>query len=170
MPPLEPAPYLRKAFNLAKPVKRACLFASALGVYELRLNGQPVDTDVLSPGWTDYHKRVHYFGYDVTRQLQRGENALGAILGDGWYAGYLAFTGKRHYYGEHPRLIAPDASSNIETAPKKPSAPMRPGKPATGPIREDDLLMGCVYDARKEMRRLGYTRLQRHAWRPAHGR
>ncbi len=52
------------------------------------------------PGWTDYHRRVHYLGYDMTKQLKSGQNVVGAILGDGWYAGYLAFTGRRHYYGD----------------------------------------------------------------------
>ena len=103
---MEPAPFFRKSFVVGKSVQRAIVFASALGVYDLRLNGKSVDSDVLSPGWTDYSKRVHYIGYDVTKQLKKGENALGAILGDGWYAGYLAFTGKRHYYGDKTRFIA----------------------------------------------------------------
>src|SRR5262249_15184060 len=62
--PIDPAPLLRKTFAITQRVKRATLYASALGVYSLRLNGKPVDSDVLSPGWTDYKKRVHYFGYD----------------------------------------------------------------------------------------------------------
>lgn len=147
---MEPAPFFRKAFTVAKPVKRAMLYASALGVYELRLNGQPVDTDVLSPGWTDYRKRVHYFGYDVTAQLRQGENAVGAILGDGWYAGYLAFSGRRHYYGDKTRLLV---QMQVEYADgsKDIIATDETWKAATGPIRENDLLMGCVYDARREM-------------------
>jgi len=147
---MEPAPFFRKAFSLAQPVKRAVLFASALGVYELHLNGKPVDTDVLSPGWTDYHKRVHYIGYDVTKQLKRGENVLGAILGDGWYAGYLAFTGRRHYYGENTRFLA-QLEVEFKDGTKQIIETDGTWKAATGPILEDDLLMGCVYDARKEI-------------------
>ena len=145
-----PATYLRKTFTVGKPVKRAMIYASALGVYELHLNGQTPDRDVLSPGWTDYRKRVHYFGYDVTSQIRQGQNAIGAILGDGWYAGYLAFTGKRHYYGDNPRFIAhirleyQDGTSEIIGTDSS-------WKAAYGPIREGDLLMGCVYDARLEM-------------------
>ncbi len=147
---MEPAPLFRKSFTIGKPVKRAMVFASALGVYELHLNGKPTDTDVLSPGWTDYHKRVHYLGYDVTKQLRQGENVLGAILGDGWYAGYLAFTGKRHYYGDQTRLIA---QMQIEYADGTKEVIGTDGswKAAMGPIRQGDLLMGCIYDARKEM-------------------
>jgi len=149
-PKVSPASYLRKAFTIEKPVKRAVVFASALGVYELHINGQTADRDVLSPGWTDYRKRVHYFGYDVTSKIRRGENVLGAILGDGWYAGYLAFTGKRNYYGEKTRFIAQlhieyqDGSAEIVGTDSS-------WKASYGPIREGDLLMGCVYDARLEM-------------------
>lgn len=147
---MEPAPLFRKAFSIAKPVKRAMAFASALGLYELRLNGKPVGNDVLSPGWSDYRKRVHYFGYDITRQLKKGENVVGAVLGDGWYAGYLAFTGKRHYYGENTRLLV---QMQIEYQDGTTEVIGTDGswRATTGPVREGDMLMGCVYDARKEI-------------------
>ena len=148
---MEPAPFFRKSFVVGKPVKRATVFASALGVYDLRLNGKPVDSDVLSPGWTDYSKRVHYLGYDVTKQLKKGENALGAILGDGWFSGYLAFTGKRHYYGDKTRFIAQMQIEYADGA-KEIIGTDETWKAAAGPVLEGDLLMGCVYDARKEMR------------------
>ncbi|MCS7089716.1 MAG: glycoside hydrolase family 78 protein [Limisphaera sp.] len=145
-----PAVYLRKSFILGKRVRRGILFASALGVYELRVNGQPADRDVLSPGWTDYRKRVHYLGYDVTDLLRRGENVLAVVLGDGWYASYLAFTGRRHYYGERPRFIAQlhleytDGSTQTIGTDES-------WRASHGPVRAADLLMGCVYDARHEM-------------------
>jgi alpha-L-rhamnosidase len=147
---MPPAAYLRKAFPINKPLRRAVLFASALGVYELHLNGKPLNADVLSPGWTDYRKRVHYFAYDVTGRLKSGENVLGAILGDGWYAGYLAFTGKRHYYGDKPRFIA-QLRLDFTDGTSQVIASDGTWKAAQGPIREADLLMGCVYDARLEM-------------------
>ena len=162
---MSPAPYLRKSFALNKSVKRAVLFASALGVYELHLNGQVLNQDVLSPGWTDYSKRVHYFGYDISKQIKQGENALGAILGDGWYSGFLAFTGKRNYYGEHPRLLAhlyiefKDGSSQIIGTDAS-------WKAAHGPIREADMLMGCVYDARLEMPGWATSKFDDSSWSP----
>ncbi len=147
---IDPAPYFRKTFTVTKPVSRATIFASALGVYELHLNGSPVENDVLSPGWTDYHKRVHYFGYDVTPQLKQGENTLGAILGDGWYAAYLAFTGKRHYYGEKTRLLV-QMQIEYRDGTKEVLGTDETWRAAIGPILEGDLLMGSVYDARKEL-------------------
>lgn len=149
VPRMLPATYLRKAFSLDKPVQRAVLFASALGVHELHLNGKPLNTDVLSPGWTDYGKRVHYFGYDITGQLKSGDNVLGAILGDGWYAGYLAFSGRRQYYGDKTRFIA-HLRLDFEDGTSRVVGTDASWQAAYGPVRENDLLMGSVYDARLE--------------------
>jgi alpha-L-rhamnosidase len=89
----EPSQMLRREFTLDRPVRRAVLFASALGVYEARLNGSKVGDHVLAPEWTDYRHRVQYQGYDVTGMLLQGKNALGAILGPGWFAGQIGLGG-----------------------------------------------------------------------------
>ncbi len=145
-----PAPFFRKSFTVEKPVKRAIAFVSALGVYEFHFNGSAVADDVLSPGWTDYSKRVHYFAYDLTDKMKKGENVIGAIVGDGWYSGYLAFTGKRNYYGQYPHLLI---QLQIDYADETQDiiATDSTWKSTTGPILEADLLMGCTYDARLEM-------------------
>src|SRR5215469_3161229 len=148
---MNPASFFRKSFAIAKPIRRAIAFASALGAYELHLNGKPVDTDALSPGWTDFHKRVHYLGYDVTTKLHRGQNALGAILGDGWYSGYIAFTGKRHLYGGDPRLIV-QLQIEYQDGSREVIGTDGTWKAAIGPILENDMQMGCVYDARAELK------------------
>jgi alpha-L-rhamnosidase len=100
-----PSPLFRTPFKLDKPLHRARLYASALGVYELHLNGQRVGRDVLAPGWTDYPSRVPYQAYDVTDLVQQGDNVVAAIVGDGWYSGYLGFMGPCRY-GSQPLLIA----------------------------------------------------------------
>ncbi|MDB4028521.1 alpha-L-rhamnosidase N-terminal domain-containing protein, partial [Flavobacteriaceae bacterium] len=74
-----PAPYLRKEFQVRAPVKRAVIYATAQGVFELNLNGQRVGDEYFMPGWTDYRKRIYYRAYDVTDMLTIGANALGAI-------------------------------------------------------------------------------------------
>ena len=163
---MKPAVYFRKSFRLEKPVHRAVAFASALGAYELHLNGKQVDTDALSPGWTDFYKRVHYFGYDVTAQLRRGQNALGAILGDGWYAGYIAFTGKRHLYGGDPRLIV-QLQIEYQDGTREIIGTDESWKAMVGPIREDDLQMGCVYDARLELKDWDKVSYDDREWHPA---
>ena len=77
------ARYLRTEFKLDKEISRAVLHIAGLGLYELHLNGQRLGEDVLTPGPTDYRKRILYNTYDVTEQLNQGENALGVILGCG---------------------------------------------------------------------------------------
>jgi len=144
---LPPPPYLRASFQCDKPVRRATVYATALGIFDLHLNGQRISDDHFNPGWTDYTKRVYYRAYDVTDRLERGENVLGAILADGWYSGYLGWQRIRDHYGKQPRLraqlrieYADGTSAVIGTGPT--------WKAATGPIREADFLMGETCDAR----------------------
>jgi alpha-L-rhamnosidase len=146
-----PSPrYLRKIFWIYSPVKRAVVYASALGLYELHINGQRMGEDYFTPGWTDYSTRVYYQTYEVTDLLRRGSNAIGGILADGWYAGYLGFGRKREHYGKDPRLLVQIeveyADGTKQTVVTDPS-----WKAAYGPHLEADFLMGETYDARKEM-------------------
>ncbi len=108
---MAPVPYLRRAFQLDQPaasVRAARLYVTALGLYEARLNGARVGEAYLTPGWTDYDRRVQYQAYDVTAQLRDGENVLGALLADGWYSGFVGFDAKRAgaLYGNSPELLA----------------------------------------------------------------
>jgi alpha-L-rhamnosidase len=147
---LTPAPYLRSDFQLDRPVKRATLYATALGVYEFHLNGQKVGQDVLTPGWTHFPARVYYQTYDVTSLLQRGRNTAGAILGDGWFASAMSFTGKRNFYGGSPRL---KAQLEIEYADggTQTLATDDTWQAAVGPIRHADIYLGCAYDSTREL-------------------
>ncbi|HTN08028.1 alpha-L-rhamnosidase [Agriterribacter sp.] len=78
-------PCFRKEFVLEKPVKEAFVFISGLGQYELHLNGEKVSDDFLLPGWTNYEKRCLYNTYEVTNRLKQGSNAIGAIVGTGFF-------------------------------------------------------------------------------------
>lgn len=98
-------PILRRSFELPDEIVAARLYITALGVYRVELNGQAVSADQLAPGWTDYRKRVRYQTHDVTRLLQRGSNAIGVLLGDGWYCGNPGI-GQRQQYGDRPLLCA----------------------------------------------------------------
>ncbi|MCC6679665.1 MAG: glycoside hydrolase family 78 protein [Phycisphaeraceae bacterium] len=83
-----PCPQFRRTFNLDQPVTSARLHVTARGLYQIHLNGRCVSSrDALTPGWTDFDRRVHALTYDVTEQLNNGNNAIGAVLGDGWYYG-----------------------------------------------------------------------------------
>jgi hypothetical protein len=78
-------PYFRKEFRLNKKISRALVFVSGLGHYELYVNGEKAGDRFLSPGWTDYRKTCYYNTFDITKNLKRGENVLGAIVGNGFY-------------------------------------------------------------------------------------
>jgi alpha-L-rhamnosidase len=84
-----PAPHFRKEFRIEKKIASARAYVTSHGFYELHLNGKKVGDQVLTPGWTSYSKRLQYQVYDVTAMLQTGDNAIGAVLGDGWYRGTL---------------------------------------------------------------------------------
>ena len=148
---LRPAPYLRYSFSLAGPVASARLHVTALGLYEARLNGQRVGDAFLTPGWTDYGQRVLYQTYDVTGLLRGGENVLGAVLGDGWYAGFVGFDAKRAgaHYGPAPELLAQlEITLEDGTAARVVSDGRWQGMFAA--IRHADLLMGERHDLRLE--------------------
>lgn len=149
--PPAPASYLRRNFRIEKQVRSARLYATALGSYELHLNGQRVDDQVLAPGWTDYRTRLLYQTYDVTSLLHRGENALGALLGDGWYASGLVFYQQRFNFGAPPLRMM--AQLNIEYTDGSTQVIATDGswKAAASPIRSSDLYNGEEYDARLEV-------------------
>ncbi|MGA2747491.1 MAG: glycoside hydrolase family 78 protein [Verrucomicrobiota bacterium] len=160
-----PAPYLRKTFVVPQTVTNATVYVTALGAYELRLNGQKVGNDVLTPGWTQFTKRVYYQTYDVTGMVQAGSNTLSAILGDGWYASVLAYKGQRCNYGGTPRLMAQlvlsYSSGGTQTIDTDSS-----WKASYGPIQYGDLLIGSGYDARLEMPGWDTTNFNDSAWAP----
>lgn len=147
---MKPCAYLRQVFELHKPIRCATLYATARGLCELHLNGTRVGDAVLSPGWTDYHKRIQYQTYDVTDLLRVGSNAIGAILGDGWYHGHVGHKRGRAHYGPHPQFLAQLQVEYFDGS----STTLVTGdawRAATGPILFSDLLMGEAYDARKEI-------------------
>jgi len=152
---LPPSPFLRTEFIVNKPIKRAYISATALGLYEMRLNGERVGNDYFTPGWTDYNKRIYYQTYDVTHMLKQGDNAIGGILADGWYAGYIGYgllvrlDKVRGYYGETPALLA-QLDIEYEDGSTATIATDETWKASTGPILEADILMGETFDARKE--------------------
>ncbi len=96
---------MRQGFDVAKPVKSARVYATALGAYELYLDGTRVSDDVLAPGWTDYREHVKYQSYDVTAQLKNGKNALVALLAPGWYETPLEWFQQPNNYGDTPPAL-----------------------------------------------------------------
>lgn len=78
-------PLLRKDFRIKKQVRKATVFISGLGHFELSLNGKKVGENFLDPGWTKYDKQALYVTFDATELLKKGDNAVGVMLGNGFY-------------------------------------------------------------------------------------
>ncbi|HEY1786962.1 MAG TPA: family 78 glycoside hydrolase catalytic domain [Verrucomicrobiae bacterium] len=166
-----PAPLFRKEFVLAKKVARARIYVSGLGYYELHLNGEKVGDHVLDPGWTTYSKRALYSTYDVTKQLKSGKNAIGIMLGNGWFNLLpLAMGGRielRNFLtiGE-PRAIVQlvvdfqDGSSRIVASDDTWHA-------GDGPIIRNGEYLGEVYDARREKTGWDEAGFDDSQWAPA---
>ncbi len=148
--PFDPAPatHIRRAFELARPIRRARAYVSAKGVYALFVNGQRVSEDLFRPGWTDYRDRIQYQTYDVTRLVQTGANAVGLLLADGWYAGHVAEWGRENWGPVTRGLL----QLEIEHDDGSVTRIVTDGawKTASGPIVSADFQMGETYDARLE--------------------
>ena len=147
-------PLFRKAFTTKGAVKSAKIYASALGVFDLFLNGQRVGVDgsdvydELKPGWTDYRKEINYMTYDVTLLMREGGNVIGAQVSNGWWGGAIA----RGMYGSHPtlgfiaqlRLEYEDGSVEYVVTDTDWSSSY------CGPLILGDIYDGETYDARRE--------------------
>jgi len=145
-----PAALLRKEFASDKAIKQARLYATALGSYRIHINGKRVGEDVFTPDWTDYRVRASYQIYDVTSLVKQGDNAIAAILGDGWYASGLGWKLDRFCFGIPPtRLLAQleithlDGSTTIIPTDET-------WKSHKAPILRSEIYAGETYDARCE--------------------
>jgi alpha-L-rhamnosidase len=145
------APLLRKNFALDKKIKRATAYVSGLGYYELYLNGAKVGDHVLDPAFTRYDRRALYVTYDVTTQLRRGANAVGVMLGNGWYNYHVnnAWDFDNAPWRDKPKMIFQlaveftDGTTSVIASDES-------WKYSTGAIRWDGLMSGETYDARLE--------------------
>ena len=143
--------YLRKKFQLLKPVASARLYITAKGVFDAKLNGIDVSNDVMSPGFTSYNKRIETLTYDVTEMLKAGQNAIGVELASGWYSGRLL-------WGNTPwdNTVSPKILTQLEITMKDGSKELiisdKTWKGSTnGPLRFSEIYDGEIYNANYEM-------------------
>ena len=162
---LPPVPYLRHEFLLAKPVARATLYATALGLYEMSLNGNRVGEDYFTPGYVDFRKRTYYLTYDVSDLVRQGSNAWGVLLGEGWYASYLSFTGRREWYGGKPRFLG-QLLIEFEDGTRQTIGSDKEWKAKYGAILDADMLMGYTGDNRRELTGWDRQGYDDSAWQP----
>jgi alpha-L-rhamnosidase len=147
-----PSVTMRKSFVLNKKVQSARAYVTAHGFYELYLNGKKVGDDVLTPGWTSYDKRLQYQVYDVTSQMAQGQNAVGAMLGDGWYRGTLGWQSQWGYYGKKRGLLCQIHVKYVDGTEDMIKTDSSWKTNQDGPIRMNDIYNGETYDATKLLR------------------
>lgn len=157
-------PMLRREFNLPGKVQRATLYASARGLYDVHINGQKVGDELLAPGVTDYDARLQYQTYDVTSLLHQGPNAVGALLGYGWYTGHINLHNLRCIDGYFPQFIV---QLEIELVNGQKIIISTDGSwrdTLEGPVRWSDLLDGEGYDTRREITGWDKPGFNDHDW------
>ncbi len=160
----QPSPMLRHEFDIRAGVARARLYVTALGVYAAEINGTAVGDHVLAPGWTSYDHRLCYQLFDVTDLLHEGRNAIGAILGDGWYRGWLGFGGlRRNLYGERLALLA-QLEIHYADGTSERIVSDESWRAATGPILAADIYNGETYDARLKKPGWSSPGFEDHDW------
>ena len=116
------------------------------------MNGQRVGNDVLAPGWTDYRKRIVYQVYDVTSQVRTGGNAIGAILGGGWYADGLGWLQTRYNFGPPPVRLLVQLEVEYTDGSRDSVVSDESWKATQSPILASEIYNGENYDARLEQK------------------
>lgn len=155
---------LRRNFAVKSDIAKAIVHSTALGLYKLYINGSQVSGDELAPGWTSYSKHLLYQTYDVTHLVQSGENAIGAMLGAGWYKGLMGFAGLRNNYGEQTAFLCQleitytDGSQEMIVTDSS-------WKGADSPVLFSEIYDGEIYDARLEEEGWHSADYDDHAWR-----
>jgi alpha-L-rhamnosidase len=150
---MRPSPLFRKEFTSTKKITNATAYITAHGLYEANINGQRIGDAFLTPGWTSYNKRLQYQVYDVTNLLKNGSNAIGVMLGNGWYRGIIGFNNNIDVYGKDIALLFQlvitysDGSIQLVTSDDT-------WKSSTGAIRYAEIYNGEIID----------TRLDKNGW------
>ena len=144
-----PANYVRRRFVVNGELDSAVLTASALGVYIPYLNSKRISEEWLLPGYTDYNFRVQSNSFDLTDRLVQGENELLFIVGDGWFRGSVGIGSKTNCYGRNTSLGATLILIYRDGTKEVIEADERFEWTENGPLRENDLKVFEIYDARK---------------------
>ena len=164
-------PMLRTTFKTSgKAVESARLYVTARGIYEVYLNGRRVGDDYYNPGLTQYNVTHMYQTYDVTGMIYPGANAMGAMLGEGWWSGLLSFGNIWNHFGDRQSLLAKlviaykDGTSDVVT-----TNPRTWKYYGSGPVIYSSLDFGEVYDAARDRAVAGWSTVacDDSKWKPA---
>ena len=161
------SPLFRKEFTVDRPVRRARLFVAGLGLYEAHLNGGKIGNRVLTPGKTDYQKRIFYDTYDVTRELQNGGNAIGVMLGNGWFNTPEKWWGWRMQWYGLPRMILQLEISYLDGTSSRIISD-ESWRSSLGPVTFSCFYDGEDYDSRLEQTGWDKKEFNESSWDRAH--
>ncbi|MDN3549401.1 glycoside hydrolase family 78 protein [Mucilaginibacter aquaedulcis] len=161
-----PAVMLRKQFTVSKKIVSARAYATAHGLYELHLNGKRVGDQQLTPGWTEYKKRLQYQVYDITPLLQQGDNVVGAMLGDGWFRGTTGFASQWAVWGKKLALLCQLQITYADGSVQYINSDGSWKSTQNGPITLDGIYDGENYDARKEITGWDIKGFNDATWQP----
>jgi len=158
-------PMFRRSFEIKKVVNSARLYITAHGLYEAAVNGQRVGDAYFTPGWTSYKTRLQYQVYDVTPSMKQGANAIGIVLGDGWYRGHLAWEDNKNFYGKKVGLLLQLEISYADGTKETINSDDQ-WKTSTGPIVSSSIYHGEHYDARLEKSDWNTPTYNASDWKP----
>jgi hypothetical protein len=159
-------PIVRKEFSVKKSIKKATAYISGLGQFEMSLNGKKVGDHFLDPGWTKYDKQALYISFDITSQLKQGKNAIGVMLGNGFYfipgERYRKISGAFGYPKMICRVAIQYSDGSVENIVSNPS-----WKTAPGPVTFSSIYGGEDYDANLVQKGWNIPGFNDKAWKPA---
>jgi len=164
-----PAPrstMLRKEFIASKKVSKARAYVSGLGNYKLWVNGSKISEDLLTPGWTDYYKRVQYQVYDLTEYISKGENAAGIVLGNMWWSSGLGLNGGTRYSSGPVRGLC-QIEIEYSDGSTEQIVTNQSWSTHLSPVVDNTIYHGEVYDARLEIDGWASPGLDEADWEPA---
>ena len=151
----DPAPLFRRDFKVNKKIKKVRLYITGLGYYEAKINGSKVGDHVLDPGWTNYNKRVLYATYDITKMINEGGNSIGVTVGNGWFNPlpmkmWGTYNLREFLTNGRPKFIA-RLKIEFEDGTEQTIVSNEKWKTHEGPILRNNIFLGEIYDARKEI-------------------
>ena len=164
--PNGPVKMLRREFDVAATVRSARLYATALGAYKFWINSRAVGDQILSPGWTDFRTRVVYQVYDVTSDVTRGANAIGAYLAPGWYTTPLQWLQEPFNYGNTPPALRAQLRIEHTDGFVQWIATDESWKADVSPILKAEIYDGETCDARREQKGWSTAAFLDAHWKP----
>ena len=167
----DPMPLFRKSFSVKKRVAEARLYICGLGYYEAFINGTKVGDHVLDPGWTAHREQALYVTYDITRLLQTGSNAVGVMLGNGWYNPLPIRLFRSHNLRDYQQTGRPVVKAQMlirySDGTTETICTDDTWKTKQGPVVRNNVYLGEHYDARLEIKNWNTTRLNDELWQAA---